>query len=465
MNATIFAAAATVCAALLLGTPCSAVEKKAGATAARLEIHEWGTFTSLQDENGNAIGGINTDDEPVPKFVHDIARGFLIRPTEAPPSFFQGAPSCHPDVTMRLETPVLYVHAGKGEHPRLNVSVSFRGGWLTQFYPDAAVTAPGVDQARWSYGPLSAATVGKLVWKNLEVNSASTGPATDAHVWLAPRNVEAAALRTETQESEKFLFYRGVGHLDAPLRVVGKAGEHELEIRASAAEFKTGRAGPLWLADIRANGTAACRKLSLDNSNRAASGPVAIADSRFEEASYSAAGMEGLRAELKTALVGEGLFADEAEALLETWKLSYFKSAGMRLFFLVPRAWTDAVLPLEVDGAPPTVRVMVGRIELVTPAQRQLLKRIAQGPVPDSYRDLRAPADVLWQTGKVRDWNALNEGNLKFSDVGIKPPPVYQAYLDLGRFRNALLLEEQRRNPSANVEQFINNFRLEGYDR
>ena len=34
------------------------------------QIHEWGTFTSLQDEFGRAIGGINTDDEPVPDFVH-----------------------------------------------------------------------------------------------------------------------------------------------------------------------------------------------------------------------------------------------------------------------------------------------------------------------------------------------------------------------------------------------------------
>src|SRR5438093_717108 len=67
-------------------------------------IHEWGTFTALQDEEGKAVGGINTDDERVPAFVHDIARDLLIPPTQVPPSFFQGAPSCHPDITMRLET-------------------------------------------------------------------------------------------------------------------------------------------------------------------------------------------------------------------------------------------------------------------------------------------------------------------------------------------------------------------------
>src|SRR5437870_1291138 len=36
-----------------------------------LVVHEWGTFTSLQDENGRSIGGLNVDDEPLPKFVHD----------------------------------------------------------------------------------------------------------------------------------------------------------------------------------------------------------------------------------------------------------------------------------------------------------------------------------------------------------------------------------------------------------
>ena len=46
----------------------------------KLVVHEWGTFTSLQDEAGEAIGGINADDEPVPRFVRRLAPGFLIWP-------------------------------------------------------------------------------------------------------------------------------------------------------------------------------------------------------------------------------------------------------------------------------------------------------------------------------------------------------------------------------------------------
>src|SRR5438445_12533848 len=46
-----------------------------------LIVHEWGTFTSLQDESGRAIGGINSDDEPVPKFVHDLNRLLVLKPS------------------------------------------------------------------------------------------------------------------------------------------------------------------------------------------------------------------------------------------------------------------------------------------------------------------------------------------------------------------------------------------------
>src|ERR1043166_6856700 len=44
-----------------------------GLQAQPLVGHEWGTFTSLQDEEGRTLDGINTDDEPVPSFCHDMA--------------------------------------------------------------------------------------------------------------------------------------------------------------------------------------------------------------------------------------------------------------------------------------------------------------------------------------------------------------------------------------------------------
>src|SRR3982751_5487256 len=68
-----------------------------------LVVHEWGTFTCLQDENGKGIGGINTDDEPVPDFVHNIVPALLIPVSSDQPLLSKSVPRCHTDVTMRLE--------------------------------------------------------------------------------------------------------------------------------------------------------------------------------------------------------------------------------------------------------------------------------------------------------------------------------------------------------------------------
>src|SRR3982750_2352859 len=97
------------------------------ALAGELVIHEWGTFTSLQDETGRTIGAINSDDEPVPAFVHNLTWQLSVdgRPGgQRANRISQGWPTAHPDVTMRLETPVLYVH-GAEPGTKLNVSVEF----------------------------------------------------------------------------------------------------------------------------------------------------------------------------------------------------------------------------------------------------------------------------------------------------------------------------------------------------
>ena len=73
-------------------------------------------------------------------------------------------------------------------------------------------------------------------------------------------------------------------------------------------------------------------------------------------------------AALERMLVANGLYAKEAAAMVETWRDSWFED-GLRLFYIVPRAAIDDVLPLDVTPAPAsTARVFVGRIELITPA-------------------------------------------------------------------------------------------------
>ena len=50
--------------------------------------------------------------------------------------------------------------------------------------------------------------------------------------------------------------------------------------------------------------------------------------------------------------------------MLNTWKASYFQKAGLRVFYIVPRAWTDYFLPLEFSVPARVNRVIVGRIDL-----------------------------------------------------------------------------------------------------
>ena len=64
-----------------------------------------------------------------------------------------------------------------------------------------------------------------------------------------------------------------------------------------------------------------------------------------------------------------------SQTMVQTWKSSWFADEGTRLLYLVPRAQTDAILPLHVTPTPTeTVRVMVGRLEAMTPEQDARLR-------------------------------------------------------------------------------------------
>jgi hypothetical protein len=364
-----------------------------------LVVHEWGTFTALQDEDGHAIGGVNSQDEPLPYWTHDLAMMLIIG------NAVQGAPKCHPDVTLRLETPVIYFHRGDdGKKPlMLDVRARFRGGWLTQFYPDAAADAPGLQEGTFRFGPITGDTVGELLWKGISVGGRTVGPETTDHVWLAPRKVTADSVTTARGESERFLFYRGVAHVDAPLRVSRTNGGAELLIRASGSAPRP--SGTMWLVDVRADGRIAQRPLEWR-------GDDVRTLATFPAHGYGKESLETLRSAMRRALEAQGLFPDEAAAVLDTWALSYFKSPGLRLFFMVPRSWTDAVLPLDISVPADLTRVMVGRIEIVTPEQRAALCEMAR------------PSSEVTKVYSLRR-NLLRQ--------------------KLGRFADALILDDARR--------------------
>jgi len=406
------------------------------AETAKLIVHEWGTFTSFQDGNGATIAGINVDDEPVPKFVHRLQEMPIFTTRSMPALWSQGAPRCHPDVTLRLETPVLYFYPQGGfAAPSLEVRAGFIGGWLTEFYPFADAENSGFP------GSLDRNSRSSLQWKALQLTTNTDGlPSTTEHVWLTPRAVHSAVV-TEGRhnQAEKYLFYRGVGHIDAPL-TVRETGDALIINRHSVLK----QFPQLWVVRVQPDGRVRYRQMPAGGQ-----GAVQV---RVPDVDASSPGnRDDLYRELADALVKEGLFREEALAMLATWELSYFESEGLRVMFVLPRDWTDAQLPLSISAPADITRVMLGRIELVSPYQRSKLRRLQE--LPATAFDL-VPLYAESRTALRGIHAGLSHADL-YRSVGREVPEALQVYDQLGRFRDALLVHEWNSTRDAGVRSRI----------
>lgn len=346
--------------------------------AGRLVVHEWGTITTIHESNGTPRAGLNRIEasEVLPDFVHRFEPDTTRQPKRQLGKSTR-VPG-RPDVTMRLETPVIYFHPPANEKfgQSFNVKVRFRGGVINEFYP-AATAGVALDTERirnkmdagvlqsWDGEVLNDYVVGSLEWQGLELHDTVIAPLTQSPVWLAPREVNATSVYLPAAgEGESYLFYRGVAHLDALLQTRSSRGGVELLAPAQFAwlESPSITLGGVWFADIRADGKIAFREQGALTLSRSAPGHEAARLKGFGNSDYG--DRSGLRLSLRRALIKSGLFADEADALLNTWQESYFVKPGKRVFYLVPREWTDYFLPLELSVPADVTRVIVGRIDL-----------------------------------------------------------------------------------------------------
>ncbi len=254
----------------------------------------------------------------------------------------------------------------------------FRGGVLNEFYPDAAASV-ALDRQRvlskqeagviteWNGDVLNNYVVGTLQWKGLRLHDTVVAPLTNSEIWLAPREVNSVSVfNPEAGEGEQYLFYRGVAHLDALMQTkltlrppqAGNTGQsHLARVRGGDhPEHLVRRRARRWRHRVPLAGE---RHLAKENA-----GKELARLKRFSARDYTEAGAAQLRGSLKKALIAQGLFADEAEAMLNTWKASYFQKPGLRVFYIVPREWTDYFLPLEFSVPARVTRVIVGRIDL-----------------------------------------------------------------------------------------------------
>jgi hypothetical protein len=339
-----------------------------------LTVHEWGTFTSVAGEDGSAViwDALGGKDD-LPKFVNSFGYRCFKRVISD---------------TVRMETPVLYFYSPREQDA--HVKVAFPRGVITEWYPQAQHLT------------------GAIEWPNIKVEP-DTSPALPAETepsrYYAARGTDSAPI-TVGDQHEKFLFYRGVGNFPVPLsaRVAGD-GTITVENRGAHSvpnvilfENRGGRLGYRNAGQIK-------DAVTLDSPSLDSSLPV-------------------LRTELETALTAHGLFPKEAQAMVETWRDSWFEE-GTRLIYIVPSRAIDAFLPLHVDPAPSqTARVFVGRIELITPeTMRSVEDAIARGDWPTIERYGRFLDPILNrivskspsmtnQIDQVRQkmWNSINAG-------------------------------------------------------
>jgi hypothetical protein len=360
----------------------------AAATDDPFVVHEWGTFTTVHTANGEQIWWKPPASVDVPDFVY---RSETSRTSK---------PLLHPkdrSALARMETPVIYFYSQRERV--VDVRVLFRGGVLTEWYPQATTVETPVN--------LNAMTNADgwrflIEWNGVKVLPRGTREITleklirsktgeGDHYYIA-RDTDANFLRTSSPlarkgpEHERDLFYRGIGYFRSPLGVGIDADEQQLSLNALEGEQIAGA----FLISIR-RGLMRYQKID---------GAITNAASVVDPNTHPFGALDDVRKlamhDMARALVARGLYEKEALAMVNTWQDQWYAEEGTRVLYLLPGAWTDRTLPLHITPQPDrVVRVMVGRSELITPSVEGELKRqILTYSTGDAQAKSRAIANV-----------------------------------------------------------------------
>ena len=352
----------------------------AGATGARpsaydgegFVVHEWGTDTLVVGSDGSLQIGLHHEEEDLPPFVEDRMKA--------------GARAG--SVEVKMETPVTYFYS---DRPRtVQARVRFPRGVFTQWFPRVEAMSPKLlrvgpesaplidpifggfefqsDRCRALYGE---ATGGLLDWGTIEILPREATPSAVTRMPAAPlekttwgfaRDVASNAVRTPRGDVEQFLFYRGLGSFEPPVKITAEAGGG-VKLASSFGEAM----GAVFVIDVAETGgafreepgVAARGELATRAPSVSAREPLAVYEQKLGE-------------RVARALEGVGLFHDEAAGMVNTWKRQWFRTPGTRVLYLLPQSWTDQSIPLEIVPAPDrSRRVMLMRVELITPEVEQ----------------------------------------------------------------------------------------------
>jgi hypothetical protein len=321
-------------------------------------VHEWGTFTSMQGSDGITLEGVHHEEEALPPFVETFAKasGDVVRDMMMKKGVRDGI--VH--VTEKMETPVTYFYS---ERPlKVRAKVVFNQGLLTQWYPPAELRGAGGGRVPPGLVDMSRIARSSLEW-GVDVLAPREGLASvpkvaDGDPWQFARLPESNAVRARGTETEKFLFYRGLGLFRLPLKAKTEPGSRltltnegrDALRHLIVLQVRNGRGEYTYLPELPAQDSITVQR------------PVS------QDAPSVKDMVKGLKETLERCLVSEGLYPKEAEAMALTWEKSYFHAEGLRVLYVVPERVTTELLPLEITPRPREMkRVLVGRLECLTP--------------------------------------------------------------------------------------------------
>ncbi|MBI2824060.1 MAG: hypothetical protein HYX69_05125 [Planctomycetia bacterium] len=366
---------ATGCAAvalILLPALLQGYDSRQASQPGRLVVHEWGTFTSFAGSNG-----VNLEFRPL--VTNDLPR-FIMNPFSQPGSPFSELAKDRFVARQRMETPVTYFYTDVRRV--VNVRVGFPQGMLTEWYPVVKQFESGKDNdtnailghAYLDWGAVRLTPPDQFADVRVrgpkgQAVPASLPPVTEKDHYGRARETDSAIVETvdarRGSHFEKFLFYRGLGNFELPIKLVA-LGSDRFEVTNAADDMS----GALLLVRI---GRDRVRFTRIDPISPRSATEIALPS---EESS-----VDLLAEAVVRELTAAGLYEKEALAMVNTWRSSWFGENGTRLLYLVPGALTDELLPLAVDPAPDErVRVLVGRLETLTPEDcRRLVQALAGG--------------------------------------------------------------------------------------
>jgi hypothetical protein len=344
-------------------------------------VHEWGTNTVVVGSDGSLQRGLHHEGDDLPDFVYDRVK--------------QANVLSIPSVD-KMETPVDYFYSDKALQAK--VSVGLPDGVLTQWYPAVDSFAPAVLMGQTpdlidpifavhypyvtpacssKYGAVAG---GKLDWGKVDVLAPDANvdaelpdAPVDRFTWSYARQVKANAVRVSNPsqrgsnqlvvkgpQAERFLFYRGLGNFPAPILVTASS---DSKVRLTNAGHDA--AGTVFVLNVGSDRGA----FHVDTQGIAGGGTLDEDVVPLTQGKPIDAFVSDLATAMTEALVGTGLYTDEAVGMVNTWRRQWFRTPGVRVLYFAPPAWIDAQVPLTIDPRPSTVvRLMVMRVEVLTPS-------------------------------------------------------------------------------------------------